>query len=794
MKIKKVSKIKDYKSFRDFDHRNFIKNNYHEDVNLFFGENGSGKSCVSNILKSLCPDNDFNEKKPFEVKIKINDGSNKELHYINGAWVDKLSSEDILCFDSEFISKNIHSDKDRSGGEGGAEQNSAKLIINFSEHAMCLRELMEDKKKDRDEQKKMLQGYESKNKEILKFNLTREETELLKYKKTGKTSELLIEEIRGFLAKETAELESKEQLLPKDTEIRNIKLLFFSNPNIKISLEKYSDLFNFNLKENTKEKISQSLRERITRNKDFFVAGINIIKKGQSFDCPFCLTPGLGKEVEEIVEAYESIYDDEYNNQLIEFQNLKQKKLEEIKKVIDAIERINFSSLFFNMKRIETDFNTLCICDIKKEKEILTKQKILSLGNLIKLRSEVMRLGFPDGNLRNDLIKECIKELTPVSELIMEVNELVKIKNNVIKEFKRRSTKEKLNIDINVQREKIKHLKFAEGFWNSDKIKKLEEKGEVEDGLKQLKQELNEIEKDYTRKKKSHEEYCGLSIFKDMILKIQEYFEYFNFNFTLDFNKKSGAHKTTPFSFTVRDSSGSERSFREGLSEGELQVLAICFFFAFLDTQSNQEGKIVILDDPITSLDSGNLYNLSRLIRKESDKYSQLFILTHHAGFDKNVRKVFGDGRDKLGMFYIIKNKDHLGGSFVCERSLNDYKDKLEKFQEKTYENAKAGGLDLNEIILTGGQTLRYGIEDIIKNKLLHWGKDGFDKIIDGIKHNQNIDELDLEKLKNLYRFCNWSNTSHVDKEEKACYVELESKIKEFLEIYAKVCPVPQAS
>ena len=70
--------------------------------------------------------------------------------------------------------------------------------------------------------------------------------------------------------------------------------------------------------------------------------------------------------------------------------------------------------------------------------------------------------------------------------------------------------------------------------------------------------------------------------------KIEEYFDYFNFNFKLKLKEQRiGNKKEIPFSFDIFDENDNidenekKRDFSEGLSEGERQVLSLCFFFAF---------------------------------------------------------------------------------------------------------------------------------------------------------------------------------------------------------------------
>ena len=75
-----------------------------------------------------------------------------------------------------------------------------------------------------------------------------------------------------------------------------------------------------------------------------------------------------------------------------------------------------------------------------------------------------------------------------------------------------------------------------------------------------------------------------------------------------------------------------------------------------------------------------------------------------------------------------------------------------------------------------------YEVENFIKNQLLHWNSDNFPSAIDGIKKNKNVSDDDLDKIKGIYSFCNWT-TSHVDVGDDHGLSQLKTKINEFVSI-----------
>jgi AAA15 family ATPase/GTPase len=78
MKIQKLKNIKNYKSFTNFEWQKFLNNDpFHNEMNILYGENGSGKSSICNILKNLSDNKDFGKNKPDEVCITLDEGDKK---------------------------------------------------------------------------------------------------------------------------------------------------------------------------------------------------------------------------------------------------------------------------------------------------------------------------------------------------------------------------------------------------------------------------------------------------------------------------------------------------------------------------------------------------------------------------------------------------------------------------------------------------------------------------------------------------------------------------------------------
>lgn len=74
-------------------------------------------------------------------------------------------------------------------------------------------------------------------------------------------------------------------------------------------------------------------------------------------------------------------------------------------------------------------------------------------------------------------------------------------------------------------------------------------------------------------------------------------------------------------------------SFRNTLSAGDRNTLALAFFFALLERDPDQHQKVVIIDDPISSLDEHRSLATIQEIRRLAENVEQLIVLSHSKSF-----------------------------------------------------------------------------------------------------------------------------------------------------------------
>jgi wobble nucleotide-excising tRNase len=95
-------------------------------------------------------------------------------------------------------------------------------------------------------------------------------------------------------------------------------------------------------------------------------------------------------------------------------------------------------------------------------------------------------------------------------------------------------------------------------------------------------------------------------------------------------------------------------SLATNLSEGERTAIAFLYFLKSLNDRSfDLENGIVVVDDPISSLDSNSAYNAFGFMKRKLSNAGQLFVLTHNFTLLRQVRNWFH--HTKPSRFYMLK-------------------------------------------------------------------------------------------------------------------------------------------
>jgi len=125
---------------------------------------------------------------------------------------------------------------------------------------------------------------------------------------------------------------------------------------------------------------------------------------------------------------------------------------------------------------------------------------------------------------------------------------------------------------------------------------------------------------------------------------INDYLGRFNAGFRLDQVESVNTRGGSACSYSVLinnamvpQTAGTGPSFRNTLSAGDRNALALAFFFASLDQDPQLAQKIVVIDDPMTSLDEHRSLTTVQEIRRLLPRVAQIIVLSHSKPFLCNL-------------------------------------------------------------------------------------------------------------------------------------------------------------
>lgn len=790
MKIKKIKGIKEYKSFTNFEWQRFCKNKDGQELifqnfTAVFGENGSGKSSICDVLKNVSQNQDFQNTSPASAEIEINDGTDDQIYkYENGAWTNQVSKNSFLFFDVDFINANVHTHGVRSSNlqQGAHTQKAGKLIIDLDEQANNLKVIIKEKKDELD----TLQNVSA---EVLAKQFSDKDKELFQaYKDTDdQTKQTKLSEAQEELKKLEADLTTLQKLNAKYSEINrlsNVWQVVFSNPLSR--KETFTELFTRQIKEKAQDQADEAIKTHFAKHKQFIEYAKGQIPENYTDEnCPLCMQPLANAT--KVIEYYRTAFDQTYENAKKQFLTdieTAKNELQTIKTNITLLPP-KIISVFDGLEKIKTDFEIQDIYKLEEKTEQTGKFNSISTKEIDDLLSALEALKKIDRDQvdAEKLYNAVVAVIQEIEKSVKSVNNLIDKKNNSISDFKGKySDQSKITSEIQEKTQKKVELDELIDFLKNDKITQIKNQNEVLEKQKNLSEALKKAQEDL-------KSYLANTIPASVITKMITILGKFNLSFTLEHITANANTKDYSFSFKIKDQKGNEREMKNGLSEGERQLISLAFFFAINENLQNKDKTVLIFDDPITSLDSPNLKILAELIHQKTQEFSQVIVFTHHPLFFKYLAKCENPNPTKFG---VLKNADQFGGSFMFFDPGFDLVAEIQQCNQEISQNAQNGNLKPEEIALKYGQLLRLAVEKFIKNDLLMWDKEKkFDEVTENLKQGKSkiakLSDDDLEVITNMYKYCNYSNLLHADKETPSALSELTNHIGKFVQILNKV-------
>ncbi len=597
--IKSIKEIKNFASFENFDasispYKNFQK------YNIFYGLNGSGKTTLSRLLSFLnvgkIPDDeeskeqyqDFNQLK-FKIEL---DNDDIVTVFDNNQLINK-----IRVFNSDFVSRNVKLEK----------ATTKSLIYNISEKSDKL-------KTKRKYYEKNISYWHNKDNQLIIDKNIEEKDKILqnKYQDLAREIKYLLNLSNSFNKNSVKDLFNQLTQCKELSDEEFQKFVAISKQDEKYLLDINFDNLSVNsLKKDEFDELKKILLTKKTRNTGEKETVINWISDGLKIHqndhtkCKFCS---------------QEIHHDFWKTRLSEIEQILKKDIEfetfeqNIRQIINRLDnKIRFIDTFdvnitSNQFLIQYQKQAeLILCKIKELKsqsrqsleiiKSLFEKKLFQLDEAIVLEDSVFDLSY---------FSECKKLNLLIQSNNIECNELSKIKEDAKNKI--------ISSILFPHMGEVARIKSYLAKANTTKVM-------IADRISNYQIKLATIIKELNNQKVAINEIENIC---------EQIFGYKKFSFTFDENLKS--YKIT------RTGKTSARN----ISEGEQTVIAFAYFIACLkEGNFNREEGIVVIDDPVSSLDQQYLFNIYVVLMREVLKEnlcSQAFILTHNFYFFRKVR------------------------------------------------------------------------------------------------------------------------------------------------------------
>ena len=733
-----ISKIKSLKSIGKFYDFSASGNNLSWDTKTFvFAPNAYGKSTLVNVLRSLRENNPkllYSRKTLGSTSLqRVTMVINSENYCFNGTKWER-SFEKIQIFDASFIYSNVHSHEI----EHGHKKNIHRIII--GEQGVKI-----------DEELVLLKTSEK--------NKRQEFDSLVKQFNTASFSHYTIDKFLNIPATEEdavvvriQELENDIKSKISENTVRGLKLPSVLNaPSFDLSEIKTLASDNLVGVHETTEKrvlehITQNIKDR-NHAKDFIRQGLDLMQ----VNCPFCGQDLKG--VTEIIQSYKEFFNDSFRKHQNSLKVMSDKfinwNLENTLTQIISLHHANAAitkqwESFIGLHLlpdavlfIEESRDRLRILKSKIQTELGKKNKNLDASIDISL--------FDKMSIELDLLK---KSVDAYNESISSFTD------------KARNYVENLpKSDIDILRNELAKKREIEKRFKPDWIQWASNYNLASKDTEILKAKKDE-------KQKELESYT-VKIFGDYQKRINELLLTLGTDFSIaDLTGKTDSRANESYSdlgFSILENKipltarqDDLPCFKNTLSEGDKSTLAFAFFISSLEKLPDLENQIVVLDDPLSSLDETRREATARVLLDLSSKVKQLCVFTHKKDF---LWMLY----DKMPTNAVLRlRSDRRNGSVI--EPLDVEEDRKSEHAKMIEEMQRYIDEDFGPTPDMMQGNIRKIFEVVLKTKYYRIlaadikAKKGFSKIIETLFDARLIDST-LQS--SLFDLCNIANGSH---------------------------------
>lgn len=577
---------------------------------FLYAENGRGKSTLASVLTSCAtrePDL-IEDRVTIDAQVqpaaKLLFGS-ALAEYKNGKWTGFTPS--ILVYDGHFVNSNVH-----AGNEVTSSQRAKLLDFALGSSAVQARQREQN-------------ATESEKKESSNVKNLRQELETLvagkmpvpQFRALAEDPKIdeRITEAEQKLAALNRSAEIKRQPLPEEYKIPSLDLRAVFTV-LNSTLE--------SVHAEAAAKVTDHLSHLNDANSAPWVRqGLEIANDGE---CPFC---GQDTSTVELLEMYRIFFDKAYG---------------ELQEAVEKSSRLVFQQT--DLGQIES----FASARYRNNETLDQWREYVTLPSLDSERDELAQLSL--SNLRDSLESLFARKATSITEACGSEEDLEELErlwnqftgvyndeNQVIQGARAAISDYKNSLDassLEEQRNEVDRLRLVKLRHAPESVDLLDKAGEAETRLKDAEKDKREARNDLNAIMRE-----TLSQLKGTI---NEHLSAFNADFQIAEISHNYRGSTPRVEYQIRlrgesiELNGGRPTFATALSEGDKKTMGFAFFAASTLADPELSQKIVVIDDPMSSLDAPRREHTAKVVEEISSQAKQVILMAHDEHFLRSTR------------------------------------------------------------------------------------------------------------------------------------------------------------
>lgn len=607
VQIKNIGRFRNYAASGDVSLRK---------LTLIHAENGRGKTTLCAILRSLqsgqkeliAERRTLAVSEPPFVHMRVEGAS---VHFTNGAWT--VTHPDIIIFDPVFINENVYS------GEYVEHEHRKNLYrIVVGAHGVVLAKQIEDLDRQIREANTDLRAKKDAASKNLPSGVTLE----------SYLAWSPIDDIDAQIGQKSEELSKRQQATARSSEIRTKDVLKeLQLPAIPSDFTEILSRHLADVATDAEARVKQQISEHQMghQGEPWLSQGLGYVKDDR---CPFC---GQNVRTNDLIVAYRSHFNEAYKNLKREVAQLSERINHAIgASSLSAVQQLTANNLtlsefwkqFTSVELPELPFSDVQekFTKLREYCLVLAKKKQDSPVEPVALDAEY------------DTIMANVHAL---GEVVDTYNAAVKVCNTRIHEQKAALQKEgdiaALKRDLALL--EAKKRRFAPEIFGACQA------------YQDLVGKKIELERNKETIRKQLDAHCE-NLLRTYEQSINEFLDQFDAGFRITNTRHlyTGGTPSSQYQIEINNTAvdlGDSRTqagtpcFKTTLSSGDRGALALAFFLAVLKQDQDIARRIIVFDDPFTSLDRFRRTCTQQLIQRFVDSAEQVIVLSHDPHFLK---------------------------------------------------------------------------------------------------------------------------------------------------------------